>query len=137
MILNELIKGIVLEWAQAGNSVDLYHDHAPQGTAYPFMTFNIVSSPRTFAMAATAGGTPHSYSLNTRVQFSVFGNEDQLAEVMAAMAEIEDTFAFQELSLSNGVTSICAHVVDQRVAYFDRDNKVWTATTDMIFRAGE
>lgn len=133
-IITELIKSIVSTWGDGDIDYPLYFNHAPQGTAYPLVVFNVVDSPRNFAMK-TGNGNIHTYS-NIRVQFTVFANENQMSEAMLASSAIEDLYKFQNKELANGVTQIWAQPANTRIQFYDMGEKVWQVITDMIFKVG-
>lgn len=134
-ILQDMIAGIVAKWEDTSPSTSMYFNHAPQDTQYPVITFNVIDSPRTFGMGASAG-SPHQYT-RARVSFQVFGNENQVADIMTLADSLETCYSFQTLTLSGDVMSICCHMGDQRITFFDKEEKVWVITTDMFFRLGQ
>lgn len=134
MILQELIKGIMDEW---DDSYPMYYNHCPQGVEYPLVVFNIIDSPRTYAMGDSSLHTDPFQYTKSRISFTVYGNENQMNNIMTISQNIENIYKFQKLSFGNGVTGIFSWVADQRIGFFEKGDKVWSVTTDMIFMVGE
>lgn len=129
-----LIKSIVSIWGDS-MSTPLYLLDAPAGTAYPLTTFRIVDSPRQFAMKDSPSGAIHEYS-NVRVQFSTYGNADQLATCMSISAAIENLYKFTTAELEGGVTQIWSQPANAALTFFEAGEKIYNVTTDLLFRIG-
>lgn len=138
-MISEIMQGITTQYDLSStgmsylSSVPLYLDHAPQNVDYPIITYKVISSPRSWAMN---GSTPFKYA-NARIQFSVYGNENQLEDCMKITDQLESVFDFIPLTLNNGVTHICTKIMDESVAFYNENEKIWTVVQDMRIRTGK
>jgi hypothetical protein len=140
-ILQETILGLMNTVSSNITDTPCYLNHIPQTlvngneSQYPCIIFNVISSPRTYSMKDGSGDN-HTYS-RVRVQFTVFGNEDQQQEAMDISDELENLFKFKSDTLDGDVNWICTHISDQNIKFYEEGEKVWSINTDMIFTMGD
>jgi len=139
-IVQETIKGVMATVSNVSSiTCPCYFDHAPQTLTdgseakYPIIIINAISSPRTYSMLDDTNYN-HTYA-RVRIQFRVFGNEDQQQEAMDISDILEDTFKFKiGGSIGNAnIRWIGTYINDQNIKFFEEGEKIWSINTDMIF----
>jgi hypothetical protein len=128
---SEIIKAIANKYIESKKTYSFYFDHAPinsdgSALAYPVITFKIVDVQNNFSM-------PNKTYNMARVQFNIYGNENQFSDLVDIMGEIEDLYHLQTLTVS-GYTHVCTKFLNKRINYYDGGEKIYTVTCDcMIF----
>lgn len=115
------------------SATPFYFNHAPQGTDYPIVTYNVVSNVPTMAM----GSTGNDYA-QYRIQFQVFVNEQQYSQGMSILQSLEDTFHRKtNVTLNNDVTLICSKIQGNVISFFNSEEKIWQISEDYSFMVGK
>ena len=130
---SELQKHIVTTYDNASatfGSVQLYFNHATQTTDYPFIVFNSVSNTNSQAFSGAE-------YLTSRIQFSIYGNEDQYSTLIDLSDKLENTFHRKtDINLNNSIRLICSKVMDTKIQFYNDNEKIWNITQDYKFELG-
>ena len=136
-LINELVKAIVTKYTTSGNTTPFYFNHAPQTEIYPIIIFDIIGTVRNLGMADTTHTAIYKYN-DVRVQFSVYGNEQQMSEIITVSDQLEGLYDLNgALTLGDDSTHICTHMANQRIGYYNSEEKIYSITTDYIIKVGK
>ena len=137
-LINELVKAIVAKYIASGNTTPFYFNHAPQTEVYPIIIFDVIGTVRNLGMANGSHTAIYKYN-DVRVQFSVYGNEQQMSEIITVSDQLESIFdlGIANLTLGDDCTHICTNMANQRIGYYNSEEKIYSITTDYIIKVGK
>jgi hypothetical protein len=117
------------------DAIPFYMDHAPQSKNYPIICVYYISSGNFMAMPSTIQPGGFDY-IDSRFQFSVYGNDRQNVQLTDIQDRLEDVFHRQPLTLGSNCTCIAVISLNQRTQFYDQKNKIYTISNDMRILAG-
>ena len=99
--MNELFKGIYTKYKSSTGAGSLYADltgglhntAVPQGTAYPYAAFYLISNVPHWTFDATME--------NSIVQFSIFDDDSNVSDIGDLYKELTDLYDWTDLTLDN------------------------------------
>lgn len=115
-------------------SYPLFYDHAPSGTNYPLITYNVISANKNTVMAGD-GGNPLEY-VDCRVQFTAYVNEQQQETGWGIVEDLENLFNYATLDPTSKHL-VCMKSLGDAYAVFYNDEKMWGFTQDYSVKVGD
>jgi len=129
-LITAAMKAIYSRW---NLTQPLYFNHVPSEVEYPFVIYNIISSPRFHSMGNS--GKAWNYA-DIRVQFTVFANEDGTTVGRTIVDAINDLYDQASITIS-GKNFVCCMAEGEGISFFNSEEKVWQFVNDYKFTIGE
>lgn len=139
-LLQETFKSVYAKYLTTtmwtSDAIPFYIDHVPNAKSYPIICFYHISTNNFMAMPNTVQPSGFDY-IDSRFQFSVYGNDKQYSQIMDITDRLEDTYHRKNLVYGNNCTFIAMFTIDSTTKFFDEQQKIWTITQDYRILAGK
>jgi len=118
------------------DGINFYLNHAPNSKNYPIICVNYISSNNSMAMINPTTKPSGWDYVDSRFQFSIFGNDKQYTQIVDIQNRLENLFHRQSLTLGNDCTCIAVISLNQGTKFWDERLKIWHISNDFRIIAG-
>ena len=139
-IVTTVMNTITAAYSNAASNTSSYLYNIPlsfshtEGDTLPNVTYNIISTPNFYSMNS-AGNKANKYMVS-RIQFSVFCNEDQSVQGRNIADAITDLYSWAKFS-NTGHNFMAMYPDNEGITFFDKDNKIYAMNHDFRVWVGD
>ena len=118
------------------DAIPFYLDHVPQSVNYPVICCYHISGNFDMAMPNLATKPEGWDYCNSRFQLSIYGNDKNHVQIEDIAKRLSLAFHRTSLTLGNNCTHIATILINDRTAFWDANQKIWTVSQDYRIMAG-